>query len=176
MKKTLLWSLFVLVGTALSAAPQEKVWDYSKELPMNNAALQMRYLPDVKTPDGSSVIEVIQPVPMEKILYYSHIQFPLKTAFLKNGDTVEVSFYVKGEPGTAIEMRCTEVLPYSGHFSETKAFGLKGEWQKITATFTIRNLYGEAYSCVPRMLFPKHEAGKPFYFGPLTIKNLGVQK
>ena len=83
MKKTLLGSLFVLAGAILAAAPQEKVWDYSKELPMNNAALQMRYLPDVKTPDGSSVIEVIQPVPMEKILYYSHIQFPLKTEFLK---------------------------------------------------------------------------------------------
>ena len=63
----------------LGAAQPEKVWDYSKELPMNNAALQMRFLPEVKTPDGGSVIEIIQPVPMEKILYSPHMQFPLKT-------------------------------------------------------------------------------------------------
>ncbi len=163
--------VLLLLCVMVCASAWEKTWDYRKELPLNNGGTTMRVPPDVKTPEGGETLEVIQPFAREELLYPSHIQFPLHTSLLRSGGAVEVSFWLKGEPGTQIELRHTEMLPYSGHFSDTLAFSLDGSWQKISAKLTLRNLTWEPYAAVPRILLTRNFAGKPFYLGPLTVKN-----
>lgn len=161
--------LFLLCAV-FGASAWEKTWDYQKELPLNCGATAMRVSADTKTPDGQNVLKIIQPFAGEELRYPSHVQFPLHSSLLRNGDTVEVSFLVKGEPGSQIELRLTEVLPYSGHFSDTRTFPLDGSWQKISAKLLLRNLTGEPYAAIPRILLTRNFAGKPFYFGPVTIQ------
>ena len=158
---------------ACAAEAWEKRWEYQNgELPLNNGGTRMRVASELKTPDGGNVLEVTQAFSTEELLYPSHIQFPLQRSLLADGETVEIQFWARSSSGTQIELRCTELLPYSGHYSDTERFTLDGSWRKISVKAQLRNLGWEPYAAVPRILLTRHPAGVKFYFGPVVIRNV----
>lgn len=169
-------SISMIIGVlvcACMAEAWEKRWEYRDgELPLNNGGTRMRVASELKTPDGGNVLEVTQTFSTEELLYPSHIQFPLQRSLLADGETVEIQFWARSSSGTQIELRCTELLPYSGHYSDTERFTLDGSWRKISVKAQLRNLGREPYAAVPRILLTRHPAGEKFYFGPVVIRNV----
>jgi len=155
---------------AASETRRTVLWNYQSEdrTPENWNGVKIAVNPQIKTPDGKTVLELMPEYGRDDLQYQSYLTFMVRSEVLKTAKAVEISFWAKGEKGAEIALRVTS--DRATHCSPTRAFPMNGEWQRIQYRETMFGPVGGKWACAPRLLLEKDKAGQRFFLGPVRLK------
>ena len=169
----ILLSAIIFASLALSlaeAAETTAVWDYktADRLPDPWNGVEIAVDPEMKTPDGQAVLELKAGYGSEDLQWPSFLNFWLNTRRLDNANSVESTFWAKGDSGTEIQLRVVD--EHSTKLSVARTFPMSGEWQKVEYRESVHSPLGGRWISFPRIMLWKTLAGQRFYLGPVTVR------
>ena len=168
LRSTFLHALLALPLAVV--AETTAVWDYKTTDrmpdPWNGVGIAVN--PEIKTPDGQAVLELKAGYGSEDLQWPSFLNFWLNTSRFDNANSVEATFWGKGDLGTEIQLRVVD--ENSTKLSAARTFPMSGEWQKIEFRESVHSPLGVRWGSFPRIMLRKTFAGQLFYLGPVTVR------
>ena len=168
LRSTILCALLAL--PLAQAAEMTAVWDYKTagRMPDPWNGVEIAVDPEMKTPDGQAVLELKAGYGSEDLQWPSFLNFWLNTRRLDNANSVESTFWAKGDSGTEIQLRAVD--EHSTKLSVARTFPMSGEWQKVEYRESVHSPLGGRWVSFPRIMLWKTLAGQRFYLGPVTVR------
>lgn len=161
----------LLLTTSVTMASETvKVWEYKSAdgLPDAWNGAEVRVASDVKTPDNQAVLEINPTQGSEDLSWPSHINFWTRMTLYNDPESVEVTFWARGEPGTELHVRI--VNECHATLSGVSRIPMTGEWQKVEFHDELRQPVGIRWVSLPRIMLGKVKAGQKFWLGPVSVR------
>ncbi len=175
MLKKLLLSLLVLGGFAVQAEIlHEQKWDVpfsGKEVLFTKSRLA-QISSQEKTPDNDAALALKITARPDHISYNAQLNI-LKSAHLKKGDRVRITFFLKGSEFGQIGLNVIQsAKPWKGISPQSiKTVKVQKEWQKITHEFTVDQDYAETIR-FPMFMLGEYPLDGILFLGPVRTEKI----